>query len=104
MSEPSWKKFERWCAALIGGERYWANSGEKIDVESDGWIGQCKLVKTMSLEQLTQLAESAHADAVKRSKRGAVFIKVRRGRGNVSPALVVMLAGTWKEVEDEAAD
>jgi hypothetical protein len=61
-------------------------------------------VKQMSLEQLTQLVESVTRQATNtKDKRGAVFIKCRRGKGHTSPVLVVMLAGTWKEVDDDPA-
>jgi hypothetical protein len=49
-------------------------------------IGQCKLVKTLSLNALTKLAEEMTGLA----KIGAVFVKVRRGCGQGSAPLVVM--------------
>jgi len=91
----AWKQFERDAAALFGGARFWANSGERLDFE--GHVarmpdytpgvrtvvrGQCKLVKKLSLEALTKLAEEPGVDVV--------CVKVRRGYGKPSPALVVM--------------
>jgi hypothetical protein len=81
----AWKQFEREAAALFGGARYWANSGERVDFEGI-WRGQrvhgqCKIVRTLSLEALTRLAEEPGVDVV--------CVKRRRGRGQSSPALVV---------------
>lgn len=82
----AWKQFERESAHLIDGKRYWANSGERLDVEGPWMIGQCKLVKNLSLNALTILAE----EMTGLPKVGAVFTKVRRGCGQVSAPLVVM--------------
>lgn len=92
----AWKQFEADAAALFNGRRFWANSGERLDFE--GQIGpagvkvhgQCKLVKTLSLEALTKLAEEPGVDVV--------CVKVRRGAGNPSPALVVMTFENFKRL------
>lgn len=93
----AWKQFEADAAALFKGKRFWANSGERLDFEGTArgpWTaewgantrlpvrGQCKLVKSLSLEALTKLAEEPGVDVV--------CVKVRRGTGRPSPALVVM--------------
>jgi hypothetical protein len=91
----AWKQFEADAAKLFYGARFWANSGERLDfagavrVDRDPDMplkekihGQCKLVKKLSLEALTQLAEEPGVDVV--------CVKVRRGSGKPSPALVVM--------------
>jgi len=86
MSATAWKAFERESAALFGGARFWANSGERADFE--GTLlgrtvhGQCKIVKRMSLEAMTSLAEEQGVDVL--------CLKVRRGRGRPSQPLVVM--------------
>lgn len=77
-------------AALIGGTRYPANSGHALDCEGPTTVAQCKLVKRLSLEELTQLAETAAAQGQDKGKVGIVAVKVRRGAGHPSPALVVM--------------
>jgi hypothetical protein len=97
----AWKQFEADAAALFNGKRFWANSGERLDFE--GWIGnrllgpskieirgQCKLVKNLSLEALTKLAEEPGVDVV--------CVKVRRGTGNPSPALVVMTFDNYRRL------
>ena len=103
----AWKQFEADAAKLFGGARFWANSGERLDFE--GTVlravdcnehekrcdpiqvhGQCKLVKTLSLEALTKLAEESGVDVV--------CVKVRRGSGKPSPALVVMTFENYRRL------
>ena len=91
----AWKQFEREIARLLGGRRFWANSGERLDVESSTTVAQCKLVQRMSLDALTDLAEQAARDGLAKQKTGVVAIKCRRGRGRGSPTLVVMTAEVW---------
>ena len=95
MSDKPWKKFERDCAALIGGKRFWANAGERLDVESDTFRGQCKLVQRLSLAELTALAEEMAQDP---EKFGVVFTKLRAGKGRQTPILVTMTAQTFSEL------
>ena len=90
MSDKPFKAFEREVAALIGGQRYPANSGAELDCEGPTMVAQCKLVKRLSLEELTQLAEVAAAQGSAKGKVGLVAVKVRRGAGHPSPGLVVM--------------
>jgi hypothetical protein len=92
------KKFEREVAVLIGGTRYPANSGAAIDCEGPTMLAQCKLVKRLSLEELTALAEVADQQGVERSKVGLVAVKVRRGKGLPSPGLVVMTFEQFRHV------
>ncbi len=94
MSE-AWKQFETDSAELFSGKRFWANSGERIDFEGPDVKGQCKLVKSLSLEKLTQLVEEVDIDAEQTDKLGAVCVKVRRGKGKASPGLVVMSFKTF---------
>lgn len=103
MAHSAWKAFERAAAALFSGARFWANSGERLDFDGVACKpgigthriemkirGQCKLVKRLSLEALTQLTEEPGVDVV--------CVKVRRGRGAPSPALVVMTFETYKRL------
>jgi hypothetical protein len=93
-----WKQFERDCADLFGGMRFWSNSGEALDIESATVVGQCKLVKRLSLEALTQLAEVAERQGMQKFKAGVVAVKVRRGHGRASPTLVVMTERVWRQM------
>lgn len=86
----AWKQFEADAAAVFGAKRCWANSGERVDFIGAFAIGQCKLVKVLSLESLTQLAEEMAEAGVAQSKLGVVATKVRRGAGRKSPILITM--------------
>lgn len=103
MSDKPWKAFEREAAALFGGARFWSNSGESLDIESPNVVGQCKLVKRLSIESLTQLAEQAERDGTVKKKAGVVAVKVRRGAGRASPMLVVMTEASWRLMHGESA-
>ncbi len=95
----AWKQAEADAAAIFKGKRKWANSGERTDF--DGVIagqkisGQCKLVKTLSLEALTKLAEESGIDVV--------CVKVRRGRGKPSPMLVVFTEESYRKLHGGSA-
>lgn len=104
MSNPKWKQLERDAAALFGGTRKWSNSGERLDFESGTAIGQVKLVRALSLEALTQLAEEMEREALPKFKAGVVVVKVRRGRGRPSPMLVVCTAKVWEAMNGTAAE
>jgi hypothetical protein len=82
----AWKQFERDAALLIDGKRFWANSGESLDIEGPAMIGQCKLVKTLSLNALTKLCEKMAGQ----HKIGVVCTKVRRGCGYESEPIISM--------------
>lgn len=96
MADRAWKRQERDCAALFDGKRFPANVGHRLDFESAWAIGQCKLVKTLSLEALTQLAEEMEREGRAANKLGVVCVKIRRGRGTPSPMLVVVTAAQWR--------
>jgi hypothetical protein len=89
----AWKAFEKAAAALFNGKRFWANSGERLDFEGFIYgfpiLGQCKLVKTLSLEALTKLAEEKGVDVV--------VVKRRRGKGKPSQTLVVFTEENYRK-------
>lgn len=70
-------------------------------MESSTVVAQCKLVRCLSLEALTQLAEEAERQAT--SKFKVVAVKIRRGRGRPSPMLVVCTEGVWRALSGGAA-
>ena len=84
------KWFERIVAQLLGAPRYWANSGESVDNESEHFVVQSKCVAQMSLSRLTALAAVAAEDGRKRGKVGIVAIKLRAGHGNRTGTLLVL--------------
>ncbi len=99
MSNPAWKSFERVSAALFPAPRCWPNSVERVEFQGrigpHAISGQCKLVKTLSLEALTKLAEEPGVDVV--------CIKVRRGSGIASPSLVVFTFEAYKRLHPEGS-
>ena len=98
MPNKPFKVLERDVAALIGGWRLPANSGHAIDAEGPRFVAQCKLVKSLSLEQATQLVEAITAEGLKVGKLGIVGVKVRRGVGKESPIVVMMSGETFAKI------
>jgi hypothetical protein len=77
---------------LIGGQRYPANQGGLIDVESAQYVAQCKEVRVLSLAALEALALAIEREAEIRAKIGLVIVKRRAGRGMRTPKLVILTA------------
>lgn len=96
MGNTSWKQLERDVGLLVGGKRYPANQGGRVDVTSPQYLVQCKERKALSLEVMTQLVEEIEQLAKKQDKRGLLAVKVRRGRGKQSPILFIQSATQWK--------
>lgn len=101
MSNKAWKQFERDSAALIGGTRFWANSGEAIDVEGPRIVGQCKQVQTLSLQALNNLVVVAEEQAEPKGKVGVVMVKLRMGKGKKTLPLVVMSFEGYEKLTKE---
>lgn len=98
MDKP-FKQFERVAAKLIEGERYPANQGGDVDVEGEQWAGQCKLVKTMPLAELVRQVVRIETAAGKKGKSGVLFVKLRAGKGNVTPMLVIQSEESWRALK-----
>lgn len=93
------KALERIVGDIIGGHRYWANSGEAVDCESDRFVVQAKHVKTMSLGAMTRLALQAESDARQRGgKIGVVAAKLRLGYGVRTPVLFLMTEAEFRRL------
>ena len=95
MPDKPWKATEREVARLLGGRRYPANSGGRVDVESETVVAQVKHVQRLSLAQLEALAVEKAALGQEQGKLGLVTVKRRAGRGTPTPRLVVMTEGVW---------
>ncbi len=89
MDKP-WKQFERDVARLLGGERYPANSGGRVDVESPTLVVQVKHVQRLSLAQLELLAVEMEAIGKERDRVGVVAVKRRAGRGHSTRTLIIL--------------
>lgn len=95
MPDRPWKQEERHVARLLGGSRYPANSGGRIDVEGPHVVAQVKHVRRLPLAQLEALAAEMADLGRKRGKMGLVVVKRRSGRGQQTPRLVVMTEPVW---------
>ncbi len=85
-----WKQLERDVARLLGGSRYPANSGGRVDVESPTLVVQVKHVQRMSLAQLEALAVEMEEIGKERGKVGVVGVKRRAGRGRSTRTLIIL--------------
>ncbi len=104
MPDKPFKQFERDAAKLFGGLRFPANSGHRLDFETSSALGQCKLVKTLSLASLSALAEEVAREALPKQKAGVVCVKLRKGRGRPTPMLVVCTADVWQALNGAAEE
>ncbi len=98
MPDKPWKAEERAAARLLGGRRYPANQGGRVDVESPRVVAQVKHVKRLSLAELEALAVELEGIGAARGKVGLVVVKRRARRP--TPRLVVMTETTWRQVID----
>ena len=98
MSDRAWKAEERNVARRLGGVRYPANSGGRVDVEGPGVVVQVKHVRRLALAQLEALAVDMAQIGAKRGKAGIVVVKRRAGRGKPTTRLVVMTQAVFERV------
>ncbi len=98
MSAP-WKVEERRVAHLLGGSRFPANSGGRVDVESDTYLAQVKNVAQLSLAQLEELALEMATLGEEQGKVGMVVVKRKGGRGRKTPRLIVLTETAWRNLE-----
>jgi hypothetical protein len=103
MPNRPWKSAERKAAKLLGGRRFWANSGEKVDCESDSYVAQVKEVGRCSLQELESLALEVQRQGIQRNKIGLLIIKRRGGRGRETPTLIVTTTHGFREMNGARA-
>ena len=96
MPDEPWKHEERAVARLLGGLRYPANSGGRVDVEGPRVLAQVKHVRRLSIAALQALALEMAELGQKRGKAGLVVVKRRAGRGQPTPRLVVLTEAAWR--------
>jgi hypothetical protein len=99
----AWKRAERKAAEIIRGRRYWSNSGEKVDCESDSYCAQVKEVARLSLAALEALALESERQGTQRNKVGIVVVKRRAGRGRETPTLILMTETGFREMNGARA-
>lgn len=100
MPDSAWKAEERRAAALFGGARYRANTGRRLDFETQRFVGQVKHVRHLSLAALEALALEVQRLSFRQSPRkcGVVVVKRRAGRGRRTPRLVVLTEVAWRKL------
>ena len=89
MDKP-WKQEERNAARLLGGKRYPANSGGRVDVETDDVVAQVKHRKTMSVPELERWATEIEQIGAEKGKTGILVVKRRTGRGHPTRTLIIL--------------
>lgn len=104
MSSSAWKSEERAVARLLGGTRYPANSGGRVDVEGPRVLAQVKHRRVCSLAELEGLALELESLGRARGKLGLVIVKRRAGRGTPTPRLVVMTEDVYRRMRGSDAD
>lgn len=98
----NFKDHERACAAVIKGKRFPANSGGRVDVESETIVAQCKERAELSFPEMGRLVVEIGAIGKTKGKLGVLFVRHKAGRGVASPGLVVMTHETFAELLDKA--
>lgn len=91
------KQFERECAAFVGGFRYPADTGGRVDVESQLVVAQCKKTKGLSHQQLANLALEMQREGYARNKLGVVLHQVPPGPGRKGIGLITF---TWEMCDE----
>ena len=90
MADKAWKATERDVARLLGGKRYPANTGGRVDVETDDVVAQVKHRKTMSVPELERWATEMEEIGAEKGKIGVVVVKRRAGRGHPTRTLIIL--------------
>jgi len=82
MADRSWKAEERRAARLLGGRRFPANTGGRVDVEGPAVIAQVKHRRTLSLGALEALAIEAAEAGRTRGKLGLLVVNTAPHRAH----------------------
>jgi hypothetical protein len=95
MSRRGWKGTERAAAKLIGGARFPANSGGRIDCQNSVCVVQVKNTARFSLRQIENLVVEMERLGALQHKAGLLAIKRSAGRGRETPMIICMTAATY---------
>jgi len=98
MADKAWKQEERKVGLLVGSHRYPANSGRRVDCESERVVAQVKHVQRLSLAQLEALAVEIAALGEEQDKIDLLVVKRRAGRGKGTPGPVVLTEDAWRKL------
>jgi hypothetical protein len=103
VSRSHWKHTERIAAQLLGGTRYWANSGRAVDVEAENWLAQIKNRKSYSLRQMAKDLLPLEREAALKQKAALLVVKASAGRGIETPYLIIMTKATFERLHGPCA-
>jgi len=95
MSRTNWKQIERMAALCVDGKRFWANAGERQDIENPYFACQVKNPKKLPLSVLTELVEEMWVAGAPAGKLPMVLVKWSAGGGRDTPLLVVLPQTAW---------
>lgn len=98
ISKTGWKKRELEAASILHGQRFPANTGGSVDVESAGYCVQVKARRVFSLKQIEAAVLEIDRVAQQKQKQGMVMLKRAAGKGKETPWLIVVTAATWREL------
>lgn len=98
MSKTGWKQRERDAASLIHGQRFPANTGGDVDVESSTLSVQVKERRTFSLKQIEEVALEIERVGFQRQRIGVLMVKRSAGKGKSTPWLFVLTEAAWREL------
>jgi len=104
VSDRPWKAEERAAARLLGGRRYPASTGGRVDVEGPGVLAQVKHRRVLSLAALETLAVEAAGLGRTRGKVGVLVVKRRAGIGRPTPRLIVVTEAVWRSLRSGLSD
>lgn len=99
MSKTGWKQIERDAAVLVGAKRFWANAGQRTDVESPWFAVQVKNPKVMALAELERLVDEMTLIGADEGKIPLVVVK--RSAKRPTPLMVLMPAEAFKGLVDQ---
>jgi len=99
MSDKSWKAWERRAAAVFGGKRRGAYTGDgnagKTDIIVDGWGVEVKLLSRPTYQQMFNACVQAETNREKDTDIPIAIVKKKGARDN--DALVIMRLEQFKE-------
>jgi hypothetical protein len=86
----------------MGGQRYPASSGGRLDTCGPTWACSVKNVRSLSLAQVEALAVEAAAEAARLDppRLGALVVKRSAGAGTRTPHLVVLTEDAWLAMQE----
>ena len=98
MARSTWKQAERDAASLLHGQRFPANQGGPVDVETDRCVVEVKNVRRLSLLEIERESLAIERVGAVKRKVGVVMVHRSAGRGHKTPWIVCMTASMFREL------